>query len=89
MTSEWNHFALGEITELVIDYRGKKNLAVLGKTIAASALMGLIVFVSDKYIHFFVSVLVGMVSYFAALYLFGGFKKEDVLSIAQSFHLKK
>ena len=23
MTSEWNHFALGEITELVIDYRGK------------------------------------------------------------------
>ena len=22
MTSEWNHFALGEITELVIDYRG-------------------------------------------------------------------
>lgn len=32
MTSEWNHFALGEITELVIDYRGKtpKNLAVIG-----------------------------------------------------------
>lgn len=73
----------------IIDYRGKKNLAVLGKTIAASALMGLIVFVSDKYIPLFVSVLVGMVSYFAALYLFGGFKKEDVLSIAQSFHLKK
>lgn len=23
MTSEWNHFALGKITELVIDYRGK------------------------------------------------------------------
>ena len=23
MTSEWHHFALGEITELVIDYRGK------------------------------------------------------------------
>lgn len=32
MTSEWNHFALGEITELVIDYRGKtpKNLVVIG-----------------------------------------------------------
>ena len=73
----------------IIDYRGKKNLIVLAKTIAASILMGLIVFALDKYIPLFASVLVGMLSYFIALYLFGGFKKEDVLSIAQSFHLKK
>ena len=73
----------------IIDYHGKKNLIVLAKTIAASALMGLIVFALGKYISLFVAVLIGVVSYFAFLYLFGGFKKEDVLSIAKSFHLKK
>lgn len=73
----------------IIAYRGRENLIVLGKTIASSILMGLTVLALGNYISLFLAVAVGVISYFSFMYLFGGFKKEDVLSIANSFRRKK
>lgn len=73
----------------IIEYRLRKNLVVLGKTIAASVLMGLIVFGLGRFISLFTSVAVGMLLYFVFLYLFGGFKKEDITSVINSFRRKK
>ncbi|MFZ4648858.1 MAG: flippase [Patescibacteria group bacterium] len=73
----------------IIEYRLRKNLVVLGKTIAASVLMGLIVFGLGRFVSLFASVAVGMVLYFVFLYLFGGFKKEDITSVVNSFRHKK
>jgi O-antigen/teichoic acid export membrane protein len=73
----------------IIEYRLRKNLVVLGKTIAASVLMGLIVFGLGRFISLFASVAVGMLLYFVFLYLFGGFKKEDITSVLNSFRRKK
>jgi len=67
----------------------QKNLIVLGKTIAASVLMGLIVFGLGRFISLFAAVSIGFVSYFIFLYLFGGFKKDDIQSVANSFLRKK
>lgn len=73
----------------IIAYRGRENLIVLVKTIASSILMGLTVLALGNYISLFLAVAVGVISYFSFMYLFGGFKKEDVLSIANSFRRKK
>ncbi|MCX6795126.1 MAG: flippase [Candidatus Falkowbacteria bacterium] len=73
----------------IIAYHLRKNLIVLGKTIAASVLMGLVVFGLGRFIPLIASVGVGMILYFVFLYLFGGFKKEDITSVVNSFRHKK
>lgn len=73
----------------IIQYNVRKNLIILGKTIAASILMGVIVLLLGRFISLFASVAVGVVSYFIFLYSFGGFKKEDITSVLNSFRRQK
>lgn len=73
----------------IIPYRLKKNLAVLGKAISASFLMAIAVFILAEFLPILVAVLGGGIFYFFFLYLFRGFSKEDIISVAKSFKLAK
>mgnify|MGYP003422124860 CR=1 FL=1 len=79
-------FALGIIeTKKIIDYRPKKNLITLSKTLWAAAVMGLIVYYGKNYMPVIMATIAGGLLYFIFLYLVGGFKKEDIKSICASF----
>ena len=79
-------FILGIIeTKKIINYRPKKNLVTLSKTLWAAAIMGMIVFYGKNYMPVIVATVAGALLYFIFLYLVGGFKKEDIKSICASF----
>lgn len=83
-------FVLGlRESKKIVGTLGKKVGFLFFKVLAASLLMALIVFFGSAYVNIFVSVVVGGLLYFIALYLFGGFKKEDIASIKASFITKK
>ena len=79
-------FVLGIIeTKKIINYRPKKNLVTLSKTLWAAAIMGMIVYYGKNYMPVIVATIAGGLLYFIFLYLVGGFKKEDIKSICASF----
>jgi O-antigen/teichoic acid export membrane protein len=81
-------FALGiGMISRIIHYRPFKNLLVFLKVMAAAAIMGLIIFFAKDYIHILILIPGGGVLYFYFLYLFGGFKREDISSVLKSFKL--
>lgn len=69
----------------IIVYRAAKNIRMFLKVVAASILMGLIIFCGKAYLNIFVVTLLGGSLYFIFLYLLGAIKKEDFLSIYKSF----
>lgn len=69
----------------IIDYKAKKNLATLGKSLWAAALMGVIVYYGKNYLPILVATTIGGILYFIFLYLVGGFKKQDIKSVYLSF----
>jgi O-antigen/teichoic acid export membrane protein len=69
----------------IIPYRVKQNLKIFLKVIGASLIMGLLILFGKIYLNIFVVTTLGAVVYFSCLFLLGGFKKEDFLSIYQSF----
>jgi O-antigen/teichoic acid export membrane protein len=69
----------------IIDYKTKKNLATLGKSLWAAALMGVIVYYGKNYLPILVATTIGGILYFIFLYLVGGFKKQDIRSVYLSF----
>jgi O-antigen/teichoic acid export membrane protein len=79
-------FALGMWeTNKVIDYKPKKNLIALGKTLLAALVMGIIVYYGKHYVPVIIATIAGGLLYFFFLYLVGGFQKEDIKSIFASF----
>lgn len=79
-------FILGMIqVRKIIVYRAGKNLRMLLKVLGASILMGLIIFYGKAYLNIFIVTLLGGGLYFIFLYLLKAVRKEDVLSIYQSF----
>lgn len=69
----------------IIELRTNKLILPSLKAIVAAALMGLIVFYLKNLINTFVVVALGGLLYFVALFIMGGFKKEDIQSIINSF----
>lgn len=69
----------------IIVYRARKNWLILGKVLLASAIMGLVIMAGKTYLNVFLVTVLGGLIYFAFLYILGGFKKADILSVYQSF----
>ncbi|MFA6388962.1 MAG: flippase [Patescibacteria group bacterium] len=81
--------ALGMIlVRKIIDYRLRKNLLIFIKVTASAIVMALSVLYLKNYINVFVTAGIGGVIYFIVLFLLGGYKKEDVMSIVESFKKK-
>ena len=69
----------------IIDYKPRKNLVTLGKSLWAAAVMTMIVYYGKVYMPILAATILGGILYFIFLYLVGGFKKEDIRSIVLSF----
>lgn len=74
-------FSIGSL----ITYRPYENLRVLFKSLFAAVIMGLLIFFSKETLPLLFSVALGAFLYFLTLYLVGGFKKADIISIIKSF----
>jgi len=74
--------------EKTLDYNRKRILITLAKVLLAVAAMGLLVFYLKSRLNVFVIVPLGAVFYFAVLFLIGGFSKQDIISIYNSFFKK-
>ena len=69
----------------IIDYKPKQNLITLGKSLWAAAVMATIVYYGKNYLPIIVATTLGGLLYFIFLYLVGGFKKQDIISVYSSF----
>jgi O-antigen/teichoic acid export membrane protein len=69
----------------IISYRSRQNLVVFLKALAASLLMGAIIFFSRSFLNVFIAAALGGALYFLFLFWLGGFSKEDIISIRDSF----
>lgn len=79
-------FILGMVAvKKIIVYKFNKNLIIFGKVLLASLVMGFIIYVSKAHLNVFISTMLGALIYFILLFISGGFKKEDLISIRQSF----
>jgi O-antigen/teichoic acid export membrane protein len=71
----------------IISYRPAKNLIVFFKSLAAAILMGTTILFGKVYLNIFILIPIGGILYFYFLYLFGGFKKNDISSVFKSLKL--
>ncbi len=69
----------------IIAVRARIFMRMFGSTAAASAIMGICAYALKAYIHPILVIVIASLVYAGALYLLGGFKKEDVLSVFRSF----
>lgn len=69
----------------IIPYRSGKNLQVFIKVLLASLIMGIIVFFGKTYLNVFIATVLGAMIYFVLLFLLGGFKRSDLISVRDSF----
>ena len=82
-------FILGMlIVPRIVKYNYKKIVIILIKSFLATAVMGVVGYYLKDQINLFLTIILAGLSYFFALYIFKGFKKEDILSIIQSFAKK-
>lgn len=79
-------FTLGmsKVSE-IIKYRPKKILLPALKSILSAALMAVAAVYLKNYLNIFFIIIISGFVYFILLFLFKGFKREDVLSIWRSF----
>jgi O-antigen/teichoic acid export membrane protein len=79
-------FILGILqVKKIIAYRSHKNLKIFSKVLLASLAMGFIIYFGKAYLNVFIATLGGGFIYFALLLALGGFGREDLISIRQSF----
>jgi len=74
-------------TKKIMPYRFSRNLKVLFKSLLAATAMGCLIFFTKNRLPFLLIVPLSGLVYFYFLYLMGGFKKEDVLSVFKSLKL--
>ncbi len=72
----------------IITYHAGKNIILFSKAFLAVFIMGVFAWYFKTKMNIFIVVILGGVLYFFLLYLFGGFKKEDIASIFKSFSRK-
>ena len=73
----------------IIDYRFRDSAKILFKSLFTALLMAILVYSSENYINLYISVVLGGIFYFFFLFLIGGFQKQDIYSILQSFKKQK
>lgn len=79
-------FILGIIqVKKIIPYRASKNLKIFGKVLLASIIMGLVITAGKFYLNIFVVTILGALIYFSLLFILKGFRRDDLVSIYQSF----
>lgn len=69
----------------IIPYHFTKNIKIFLKVLLSSLIMGIIIFFGKNYLNVFVATLFGGFVYFISLFILGGFKKADLLSVFKSF----
>ncbi len=72
----------------IIKYRHIVVLKTFIKAIISAGIMGLAVLYLKSFLNIFVVVLISAIIYFVILFLLNGFKKEDIISIWNSFTRK-
>ena len=72
----------------IIEYRAKKILAVLGKSLLASALMIILIISLKSHLNIILIVPLAGLLYFAVLFFLKGFSRADLISLYQSFSKK-
>ncbi len=79
-------FLLGMIwVPKIIKIRPMKIISTFLKVVIAVVAMGFIAFYLKSLLNVFIVAAISGMAYFVLLFLFGGFKKEDIISIWQSF----
>jgi O-antigen/teichoic acid export membrane protein len=73
----------------LISFNAKKIVLIFLKVAVSAGLMTLLILVLKPYWNIFLIIAISGLAYFAILFLLKGFKKEDVLSIYNSFIKKK
>ncbi len=69
----------------ITPYKIKKILKTFFKSLAAVAVMVILVFYLKPLVNVFAVSAIGGILYFVVLFMLGGFRREDVISIWQSF----
>jgi len=72
----------------IVKYRPKKIIIIFIKTLFASLLMSAFVILCKPFINIFLLIMLAGVLYLLVILALGGFKKEDVISIFNSFTSK-
>jgi len=72
----------------IIPYRPRKIVIVFLKSFSAALIMALAVAYLKNGLNVFAAAAAGGILYFAALFVMGGFKKEDIMSIWRAFGKK-
>lgn len=85
LTTALNFVLCLKLVPQITSYNGLKMIKIFLKAALATALMSLLVVLLKPYLNIFLVAASGGAAYFALIFLFGGFKKEDVISIWQSF----
>lgn len=82
-------FSLGMFSaRAVIGSWRKKIYTTFFKSLLASVVMGVLVYLGSAYINIFVLILMAIIIYFSSLYFLKGFSKNDILSIKKSLNFK-
>jgi O-antigen/teichoic acid export membrane protein len=86
LTTSFLMFILGmREVKKIIAYQAKKNLLAFFKALLASLIMGAIIFFGRDYLNIFIVTIIGGITYFVFLFILGGFKRADILSVYASF----
>ncbi len=88
-TNVFMFFVALSIVSSIIPYKMRKILKILFKSLAAVAIMVILVFYLKLFMNIFIVSALGGMLYFIILFLLGGFRGEDVVSIFQSFSKKQ
>lgn len=90
LLSNFLMFLLGIIEcKKIIPYKFRSNLVSFLKILLSAFIMGIFILFFKNLINIFLLCLIAMIIYFSILFLFKGFKKQDIIYIISSFRRKK
>jgi O-antigen/teichoic acid export membrane protein len=72
----------------ITKYSPKKILIIFLKSFGSAAIMAILILALKNYINIFILVALSGFAYFFSLFIFKGFRREDILSVYQSFSKK-
>jgi len=72
----------------ITKYSPKKIIIIFLKSFGAAAIMALIILALKNYINIFILVALSGFAYFLCLFILKGFRREDIVSVYQSFSKK-
>lgn len=83
-------FVLGIVeAKKIINYKFRDNLVIFSKIFLSSLLMSGFIFIFRHQINIFILCFLSAIIYFLSLFLSGGFKKEEIIYLVNSFKLSR